>query len=145
MVINGVDEGSIISNFKPKTQARINIILPAINEKGKQQSAESPGFKSKYVPVDLAEFTKEDFEKGRSLGTEIVPEVLIKIFSLSSIHFLIKSPKQTSLSVPFFIKNDANALIDIALNFCPFSRNDGCKLFKLLVQIKNLIIRYSTK
>lgn len=79
MFFKGVDEGSTISSFKPKTQALTNIILAAMYENGKQHKAESPGFKLKKFPVAIAELTNVDFGSTIDFGLEVVPEVFKQI------------------------------------------------------------------
>jgi len=100
----GLDEGSIKSNFKPKTQARTNIIFAATYENGKQHKAESPWLKLKKLPVAFAELTKAVLETEMSFDSEVVPEVLRSMCSFSSTHLRINKPKLYSFSVPVFIR-----------------------------------------
>jgi hypothetical protein len=80
------------SNFKPKTQARTNIILPAINENGKQQSAESPATKPKKDAVAFAELINEALGIRITFGVDVVQDVCMAIKSMSFTHSRMKFP-----------------------------------------------------
>jgi hypothetical protein len=115
-----------MSNDNPMTNERINIILPAMYEKGKQHNNLLPGFKLKYEAVKSAELTRQTFSILICFAFDVVPDVNNEIYLESSIQSKIKLPKSTSFFETELIQLDAKVLMFLTLNLDPFNSNFEC-------------------